>query len=497
MRGLMHICIGELIKVMLSHRKRMHQGNLISFVRKVSGVLGLLVVAILLIFAVPGAIPSANAHVAGVEGDRGAAYAAAVADIQARIDADPGPFSGYAPFPHGPSGPVTCPGLTPGSENNCGLYTACAMKGSMESCTIDEFYYPWANRGCPAPKAWNDTLHTCDGPTDFDTNKSVGPQCTFPAGASPKPRTMCGNPINVAIGNKYQVESDFSLTPLLAFTRYYNSISIGRSDSLGPQWSHTYARNVAYTGAGTTTPVAIISSPEGNRVVFTLSAGVWTADADVIATLVRRDDAHGALLGWTYTAQDGREVEQYDALGRLLQITKSDGSVINLTYNNGVIENNANDLRLTQVQSQDGRSLVFTYDASNRIHQITDPAGGVYLYGYDTSGRLSTVTYPGGGQRTYLYNEPAFTGGATLPNALTGIVHEDGQRFATFNYQSDGRAISTEHAGVVEKFVVQYNADGTSTVTTPLGTTQQRTFSTVLGVKKATGIVETCADCTP
>ena len=121
----------------------------------------------------------------------------------------------------------------------------------------------------------------------------------------------------------------------------------------------------------------------------------------------------------------------------------------------------------------------------------------MYVYGYDTSGRLSTVTYPGGAQRTYLYNEPAFTGGASLPNALTGIVHEDGQRYATFTYQADGRAISTEHAGAVDKFGVQYNADGTSTVTTPLGTTQQRTFNTVLGVKKAISIVETCPDCAP
>jgi hypothetical protein len=78
-----------------------------------------------------------------------------------------------------------------------------------------------------------------------------------------------------------------------------------------------------------------------------------------------------------------------------------------------------------------------------------------------------------------------------------GFVQAATYAIATFNYQADGRAISTEHAGAVEKLAVQYNADGTSTVTTPLGTTQQRTFSTVLGVKKATGIVETCVDCAP
>ena len=102
-----------------------------------------------------------------------------------------------------------------------------------------------------------------------------------------------------------------------------------------------------------------------------------------------------------------------------------------------------------------------------------------------------------GAIRSYLYNEPAFTSDANLPMALTGIVREDGQRFATFNYGADGRAISTEHAGGAEKFGVQYNADGSSLVTTPSGAVQGRAFTTVLGVKKPTSVVEDCGDCGP
>ena len=45
------------------------------------------------------------------------------------------------------------------------------------------------------------------------------------------------------------------------------------------------------------------------------------------------------------------------------------------------------------------------------------------------------------------YNEPEHTGGANLPHALTGITDENGDRYATYQYQADGRAIATGHAG--------------------------------------------------
>jgi YD repeat-containing protein len=301
----------------------------------------------------------------------------------------------------------------------------------------------------------------------------------------------------VAIGNKYQREDDLQVSPLLGFSRYYNSLATALANLLGPQWTHSYTRSVEYLYPGTANATAIVSRPEGNRVTFREVGGQWQPDADVVAKLVRVDGTGGELLGWTYTLNDGRELEQYDALGRLLQIAKADGTAINLTYNNGVIENNANDYLLTRVQDQSGRSLTFVYDTSLRISTITDAAGAVYNYGYDATGNLATVTYPGVVSRTYLYNEPAYTSGTNLPHALTGIVHEDNQRFATFTYAADGRAISTEHAGEVEKFVVQYNTDGSSAVTTPMGVIQQRTFDTVFGVKKPTSVVETCADCGP
>jgi len=267
---------------------------------------------------------------------------------------------------------------------------------------------------------------------------------------------------------------------------------------LGFAWTHTYARSIEYlpgSDPNSAAKTAIVSRPEGGRVSFHYINGQWQADADVLATLIQRLDVQGALLGWTYTPVDGREVEYYDVLGRLAQITRSDGTYVALIYNNGAIEGGARDYCPSRVEAQDGRALVFVCDNAGRIAGITDPAGSNYAYAYDSSGRLQSVTYPDGMQRTYLVNESAYLGGASMKNALTGIQDEDSQRFATFTYDSQGRAVSTEHAGGVEKYSIAYTSDEAVVITGPLGHTDTRSFGTVLGLRRALSSVEQCADC--
>ena len=86
---------------------------------------------------------------------------------------------------------------------------------------------------------------------------------------------------------------------------------------------------------------------------------------------------------------------------------------------------------------------------ANNIATVTDHLGNTVSYTYDAANNLATVTYPGGGSKTYLYNEQAYTANTNLPNAMTGITDENGTRFATYQYDSQGRAVSTEHAGGV------------------------------------------------
>ena len=133
-----------------------------------------------------------------------------------------------------------------------------------------------------------------------------------------------------------------------------------------------------------------------------------------------------------------------------------------------------------------GRVLHFSYDTSNRIASMTNPAGGVYTYSYDANNNLATVTYPDNKVKTNHYEN------ATFKNALTGITDENGARYATYGYDTQGRAVSEFHAGNVEQNTLVYSLDGfgnpTSTVVTdPLGSVRTYNFTTILGVVKSTG----------
>src|SRR5207244_12281145 len=75
-------------------------------------------------------------------------------------------------------------------------------------------------------------------------------------------------------------------------------------------------------------------------------------------------------------------------------------------------------------------------------------AGGVYQFAYGANNNLASIVFPDNATRTYIYNEPANTGGVNLFTALTGIVDENGARFATFQYDAQER--SEEHTSELQ-----------------------------------------------
>ncbi|MCP5277428.1 MAG: RHS repeat protein [Thiobacillus sp.] len=231
---------------------------------------------------------------------------------------------------------------------------------------------------------------------------------------------------------------------------------------------------------------ARVERPGGNEHLFRRVGGVWTPDADINASL---DQISG---DWRYTSSD-RNVEQYDGAGKLLAVQTPSGLTTTFTYSDGtaaapgggVFEGTSTPLPpglLLRVEDHFGRSLTFSYASLLQITTLTDPAGGVISYTYDASGNLATVTYQDGTTKTYHYEDPNF------PHALTGITDENGQRYATWTYDAQGRAVSSEHAGGAERVDLAYNPDGTTTVTDALGTARTYGFETILRVVKGTGI---------
>ena len=302
------------------------------------------------------------------------------------------------------------------------------------------------------------------------TGKNLGPPCT-----------ACGNPINPGTGNKYQLATDY-ISPVgpLQFARHYNSQSTPLS-KLGNNWRHTYYRNLS-TKSTSTKQFAYVFRQDGKSVVFQLVGADWTPDADVTDRLTRLTDGVGALTGWRFYVGATEDTENYDAQGQLVSIISRSGVTQTLAYASG---------NVASVTDSFGRSLSFAYDAAGRMQAMTDPAGGMFYYAYDAANNLSTVIDPANYVRTYLY-EGNPIGPYGQPYALTGIMDENNSRFATYGYDvHSGMAISTEHAGGVEKYQVNYATTPTQIID-PLMTVKNVAFDIWQGIAKNTTTTQPC-----
>ena len=300
----------------------------------------------------------------------------------------------------------------------------------------------------PNPTVWYEGKCQNFDPTDgrcvpSDKQKNVG--------ATPPNMTQGTEPINLATGNVFETQTDYTgRGPFpLAIRRYYNSQAT-RQAHIGSNWRTSYDREVKLSASGTEADVV---RADGKVYRFTQSGSQWQSDPNVTDNLVQ------TASGWKLTdAQD--TVERYDSNGVLRSIASRAGYTQTLSYDSAG--------HLTTVTGPFGRALTLTYDGSDRVASVTDPSGANYSYAYDNAGNLSQVTYPDGAVRQYVYEHSA------LPHALTGIIDANGNRYLTWTYDSQGRATSDEFAGGADKVTLQYNSDGTTTETDASG--RQRTF---------------------
>jgi len=309
---------------------------------------------------------------------------------------------------------------------------------------------------CPANSTavlYNETTGECAS----DEQKGPPPNS---CGAPPRaPTGFVNNPINSANGNKYQAETDYpgSGASTLSFTRTYNSL-----DGL---WRHNHSTYLRI--AGTTTLKVALVMAHGRESFFTVSGTTVTASPTELGVLVKTTE------GWLYTAENNERFT-FDSTGRLTRWTNSGGASQQLTYANGTVT----------VTDHLGHSLSFTEDAQHQPLTLTTSSLTI-KYDYNSNKRLVQLTRTRDGQseqRQFHYEDSRNTA------LLTGITDERGVRFATWTYDDKGRAISSEHAGGVERGTVAYNADGSSTVTNELGKSTVYRFVSIGGIKRVSAV---------
>jgi len=356
----------------------------------------------------------------------------------------------------------------------------------------------------------NNTPCPDGGPRDPDTGAcGVPPKnrggCT--GGGDPNsqcPECCAGNPVNAGTGSKVQVETVYraaGVGPLLEQLTY-NSQSLNDQFAMwtgmfGKGWKGNFERKI--NGGAV---VARAQRPNGRELSFhaPASGNVYVPDADVADQLQHFTDSSGNTTSWKYVVAADDSTELYDSAGKLSSITDRAGLTITLTYSNASTPTQVAPLTgmLIGVTDAFGRTLNYAYDGLRRIVRMTDPASGIYAFAYDTNGHLASITFPDSKVRTFLYNESAFTQGAALPDSLTGIVDENGVRFANFGYDTQGRAVSTEHAGGAERKTFDYSTPTATTITDALGVARSFGLTTLIGVVKNSGISGApCPACGP
>jgi YD repeat-containing protein len=336
---------------------------------------------------------------------------------------------------------------------------------------------------CPAGEISDGVANRCASQNDIikPLNFGIPKECPL------------GNPVNPHTGNKYQTEDDYFGTGSfgLIFRRYYNSDTSVRSSTLGQNWRSTYDKSIIEEDG-----VAEVIRADGKEIKFDDVSGSWEASSNVVETLEEIKDGQGQRIGW-YLTTSNENIEEYSAAGRLLSITNRFGQTHSLNYElSSSNDGDDNPDTLDTVTDSFGRALLFTYDANNRVSGMTDPDGKTYSYVYDDNNNLSTVDYPNAvsgnnnSTRIYHYEDTNFI------HALTGITDETGNRFASWGYNTEGKAIFSEHAGGAERIEFVYNGNGTTIVTDSLGNVQTYYAELIFGEIRTGHIVGgPCSSC--
>ncbi|CAN7277326.1 DUF6531 domain-containing protein [Aquipseudomonas alcaligenes] len=319
--------------------------------------------------------------------------------------------------------------------------------------------------GCTPPKIYDEAIGGCIKPSNtVAPSKDLGtPEYKI------NTCTTDITSINLALGNTYLTEVDHQQTTAAqpVFYRTYNSM-----DGI---WRHNYSTKLTVQNS-----TIILTKADGKQSHFTLSGTAAVAEQSELGSLTRTDNE------WIYISPRNERFT-FDTSGRLIRHLDTTGAEVTLTYEQlytTVTDHQNNQLQFSSKHSTDDHATQPTEIIAGQV-EIT--------FNYDINGQLNKATWNNAGLekiRSFHYEDHRNT------KLLTGITDERGIRYATWAYDDQGRAISSEHAGGAERTLVSYNTDGSSTVTNALGKRTTYRFQTIQGIRRITAIEgEPSANC--
>jgi len=256
-----------------------------------------------------------------------------------------------------------------------------------------------------------------------------------------------GPPIYLTSGDTYIEDHDVSLPGLgggLSLQRRWDSLwppaetasSVGM---FGPNWRSTYEERI-FMGSDNWLTYA---RGDGGYWAFgvTPTGGISTfvvaTPANVSATLVVNQGGSD----WILSFKDGEQRHFNPGTGLLTSIVDRNGNTTQLTYDSSN--------RLTTVTDPASRHLYFNYPSgsSTLVTSVTSDFGVTLSYSYDASGRLTQVTKPDLTTITYTYNSLS---------QITQVTDSNGKVLESHTYDSIGRGLTSSRANGVESLSITY-----------------------------------------
>jgi YD repeat-containing protein len=258
-----------------------------------------------------------------------------------------------------------------------------------------------------------------------------------------------GRPIDLATGNTFINQTDINLPGLgggLTLTRTWNSIPSYLYSSgthmFGINWQSTYEDRLVFnTGDG------FLMEEGGGDDETSFGFGSWNPNtysvvgpANKVGTLTQ-DVSGNSVTSFTLTLMNGEKRTYDPTTGFLLSISDRNGNTTQLTYDASN--------RLVTVTDPASRHLNFTYQSgtSALVSTVSSDVGITLSYTYDSLGRLTQVTKPDNTTISFQYDGN---------NRITAVLDNDGKVLESHTYDSLGRGLTSSRANGVESVTVTY-----------------------------------------
>ena len=275
------------------------------------------------------------------------------------------------------------------------------------------------------------------------------------------------NPISCSSGQK--VESDVVYTSTgpdaLTYTTYYSSPQYANGQPTPTDIWNIY--NGFGRGNNHFKRIDNIYSDNG-KVIYRINsrnkAGHYFYGNASDSNLTAKNDKSGSLSiasdgAYVHTKSNGM-VYTYNASGQLVTRVTASGLTRQYTYDSAG--------NLKTVTNHFGQTLTYDYNTNGLLEKLTTPENTEYHFAYDSASNLIKIIYPDN-TPSDLSDNPTIQylfENALYPNHMTGKINEKGVRLATWHYDTNGRAISSEHANGLEKVELDYSVDNETRVKT-------------------------------